>query len=465
MNGGIGIYTKVRFTTITFSTRGLGFRVVFSLSKVGKKVRWEQSKRLLAGSLVALTPSNDMFRTKCIVATVGARPMDLITEDPPKLDLFFAQPEDINLDPTIEYTMIEERTSFFEAVRHVGVSLQKMASEKFPLGKHIVNVDTKIAPPKYITAQPHLNLSSEFKPVTNSKITYDNVDVLANFPNADVDTTLDGSQRAALSHIFKKCVALIQGPPGTGKTHVSVKALKLLTENMTDVDSPIVVACQTNHALDQLLRHASEFVENFIRLGGRSKDTGIVKQRTLYAVRQKERFKAPGGMQHAARMALNKIETDMTELLAPLEYGKDQLTKGFMDLDYYRKSGILTQKQCNVLAKGDDEWATSSSTQNKLPLAQWLDGCLVHNSRTYAPDQLGGIEFEEADLEFEQLKEIEAENVCQDDENGESSTRRCMHILTSPPQTLSHCLAMAYPSSWLSAGSPQTLEMTTSRRC
>lgn len=74
----IGIYSQVRVTAITFSRRGLGIRVVFSLRMVGKKIRWEQSKRLLTGTLVALTPSKpskDMFKDKCIVAVVAARPL------------------------------------------------------------------------------------------------------------------------------------------------------------------------------------------------------------------------------------------------------------------------------------------------------------------------------------------------------------------------------------------------------
>jgi helicase required for RNAi-mediated heterochromatin assembly 1 len=279
--GGIGIYTKVRLTTITFSSRGLGIRVVFSLSRVGKKVRWDQSKRLIAGTLVALTPTKDMFKTACIVATVGARPLDLVREEAPKLDLFFANPEDIDLDPTIEYTMIEERSSFFEAVRHIGVSLQKMSGEEFPLKKHIVGVDARVPPPKYIVDQPKLDLSSVFEPSDGKP--YEEIDVLTDFPKG-AKTSLDRSQQDALAHIFKKRVALIQGPPGTGKTHVSVMALMLLMKNMSPEDPPIVVACQTNHALDQLLRHVAKFDERFIRLGGRSKDTGIVKERTLYKV-------------------------------------------------------------------------------------------------------------------------------------------------------------------------------------
>lgn len=279
--GGIGIYTKVRLTTMTFSTRGLGLRVVFSLSRVGKKIRWNQSKRLTAGTLVALTPTKDMFKTKCIAATVAARPLDLLEEDVPKLDLFFANPDDIDLDPNLEYTMIEERTSFFEAVRHLGVSLQKMSGEEFPLKKHIVGVDNRVDPPQYIIDCPKMNLSSVFEP--SESMSYDEVDVLTDFPKG-AKTSLDRSQQAALWNIFKRRVALIQGPPGTGKTHVSVMALKLLMENMSPEDPPIVVACQTNHALDQLLRHVAEFDEQFIRLGGRSKDDGIVKERTLYKV-------------------------------------------------------------------------------------------------------------------------------------------------------------------------------------
>jgi helicase required for RNAi-mediated heterochromatin assembly 1 len=45
-------------------------------------------------------------------------------------------------------------------------------------------------------------------------------------------------------------LALIQGPPGTGKTYVGLKAVQNLLEN---VPGQIVIACQTNHALDQFL--------------------------------------------------------------------------------------------------------------------------------------------------------------------------------------------------------------------
>jgi helicase required for RNAi-mediated heterochromatin assembly 1 len=45
-------------------------------------------------------------------------------------------------------------------------------------------------------------------------------------------------------------LALVQGPPGTGKTFVGLKAVEILLKNL---GGTIVIACQTNHALDQFL--------------------------------------------------------------------------------------------------------------------------------------------------------------------------------------------------------------------
>jgi helicase required for RNAi-mediated heterochromatin assembly 1 len=127
--GNMGIYEKAHVTANTFSNRGIGIRLNFSLSKVGKNIRWEQSKRLLSGTLVALTPSSDMFQTKCIIAVVAARPLDGLKQNPPTIDLFFARPDEIEIDPQIEFTMVEERASFFEAGRHTMSALQQMMRE------------------------------------------------------------------------------------------------------------------------------------------------------------------------------------------------------------------------------------------------------------------------------------------------------------------------------------------------
>lgn len=193
-------------TTLTFANRGIGVRFVFSLGHVGKQIRWRQSKRLVSGSLVALTPTKDMFKTTCIVAMVAARPIDLVEENPPKIDLFFARPEDIPTDPAIEYTMIEERTSYFEAVRHNMLSLQKMSAEPFPLAQHIIGVETHVKAPVYVKNNPEMNLGVAFESDIPDR--YADVDILKEWPTAP-QTTLDASQLNALRHILSKRVAIV----------------------------------------------------------------------------------------------------------------------------------------------------------------------------------------------------------------------------------------------------------------
>ena len=109
---------------------------------------------------------------------------------------------------------------------------------------------------------------------------FENVNILEDWPDTTT-TGLDKSQSTALKRALTKRFAIIQGPPGTGKTHVSIVALKALLSNMTMGDPPVIVTCQTNHALDQLLRHVAQFEANFVRLGGRSKDQDVIQKRTL----------------------------------------------------------------------------------------------------------------------------------------------------------------------------------------
>jgi hypothetical protein len=68
--------------------------------------------------------------------------------------------------------------------------------------------------------------------------------------------------------------------------------------------------------------------------------------------------------------------------------------------------------------KGDPQWSSSQIyAGDEPPLKQWLGKQLVENKkRSFEPDSFG-YEYEEADLEFEQIKELEAETRAQDDED------------------------------------------------
>ncbi len=85
-----------------------------------------------------------------------------------------------------------------------------------------------------------------------------NVDILRPFPK-NINSTMDKSQLAACQTMLTSRVAIILGPPGTGKTFVSVATLRIMIENLGPDDPPIIVAAQTNHALDQLLNHIHKF--------------------------------------------------------------------------------------------------------------------------------------------------------------------------------------------------------------
>jgi helicase required for RNAi-mediated heterochromatin assembly 1 len=110
-----------------------------------KQIKWKQSKRLLQGTMVAL--SSDMFKTECKIATVVGRGLLLLHQNPPAIELFWGNDEDVVIDPVQseyhssfglrqsnslpEYVMIEAREGYFEASRHVLVAMQKLMTEKY----------------------------------------------------------------------------------------------------------------------------------------------------------------------------------------------------------------------------------------------------------------------------------------------------------------------------------------------
>jgi len=65
------------------------------------------------------------------VATVAARPIAGLEQNPPEIDLFFARSEDLELDSSREWIMIEERSGYYEAERHTLLALQQMARERW----------------------------------------------------------------------------------------------------------------------------------------------------------------------------------------------------------------------------------------------------------------------------------------------------------------------------------------------
>ena len=265
-----------------------------------------------------------------------------------------------------------------------------------------------IQSPEYLTKQPKMDMSTVLTHDTDPSAVFDILDDWSDRYNS----TLDKSQLAALKRILTKRLAIVQGPPGTGKTHVSVMALRVLHANMTQDDPPIIVSAHTNHAVDQLLRHVAEFEPQFIRLGGRSTDLNIIKPRTLYEVKQATtKASAPGGSRASAMGLQRKLTKQICELLSPLTEDDQPLSSQFLcDMS------VISEEQRANLANGAQEWVRSDGSDTvKGDVALWLGQDLIPANRKTLPEDFG-FEVEEQDLEFEQLKEIEAEAINEDED-------------------------------------------------
>jgi helicase required for RNAi-mediated heterochromatin assembly 1 len=173
-----------------------------------------------------------------VLAIVAARPLSALEQNPPEIDLFFARPEDQEIDPMRKWIMVECRSSFFEASKHTLLALQHLMREPFPMSKYLVHVQKEVDPPAYIKHNPYVNLSSLVS--IEEGRDYENVNVLEDWPTTS-SHSLDNSQSRALKRILTSELAIIQGPPGTGKTFVSVVALQIACNNLRKEDAPIIV--------------------------------------------------------------------------------------------------------------------------------------------------------------------------------------------------------------------------------
>ena len=262
-------------------------------------------------------------------------------------------------------------------------------------------------PPPYLAEQPFKDLSLLYPPDHKDFL---NVDIINDWPR-DSPPVLDASQFEALRRILTKQLAIIQGPPGTGKTHVSVVALELLLRNMAPGDPPIILAAHTNHAVDQLLRHVARFEPEFIRLGGMTTDLENIKPRTLFEVRNSTRLANPASAPRVSSHASMKRYTrDMIKLLAPLTDFEQPLSS-----ELFKKYGIISETQFISLQKGAADWVTVDEPgQIQGDIAMWLGTEMIKAESRTLPEDFG-FEVEEADLEFEQLKEMEAESKLDDE--------------------------------------------------
>ncbi|XP_009952265.1 PREDICTED: NFX1-type zinc finger-containing protein 1-like [Leptosomus discolor] len=261
----IRIYFDTRIITPLCSPTGIVYKVQFDIKPL-KFVRWQNSKRLLYGSLICM--SKDHFET-CLFATVSNRDNTDLAHGIVQL-CFNAQSQALlaEVQPSDSFVMVET-TAYFEAYRHVLEGLQEIQEEDIPFQKYIVECDAQVKKPAYLTMDTAYNFAPLMEDPPSDEDTYpdglrrQNVHVLDPKQWLSMETLrLDESQMQALSLALTKELAIIQGPPGTGKTYVGLKIVQALLTNKhvwqsTVQKSPILIVCYTNHALDQFLEGKS----------------------------------------------------------------------------------------------------------------------------------------------------------------------------------------------------------------
>ncbi|ODA84192.1 hypothetical protein RJ55_02710 [Drechmeria coniospora] len=315
-------------------------RVSFSTDNDDSEMLGTAPERLLPGTLVALTPRADGFRTKCLVATVAA-----CSDSGSAVELTWALDTDAVMDPTTIFVMLEPKHGYFEANRHIMLGLQHAAFSASRLDKYI-----------YEPFSGHKDaLILRETPCNRASIP----------PSAE---SLDPSQRDAFNLATSKELTIVQGPPGTGKTFTSLVAIESFVETLKHCEHgkyegtpapPVIIAAQTNHALDKLLDRCMKCgIGSIVRLGGGSTSSTII-ERSLFNLRRKcgsRDGSAEWGTQKRLRRSLRDVITE--GFPAGLLEAKDMLQMGFISHDQYRS-----------LVEGD--WETAEPMEG--PVAIWLD--------------------------------------------------------------------------------------------
>uniref|UniRef100_A0A5F8AFU6 Zinc finger NFX1-type containing 1 n=1 Tax=Macaca mulatta TaxID=9544 RepID=A0A5F8AFU6_MACMU len=428
----IRIYFDTRIITPMCSSSGIVYKVQFD-TKPLKFVRWQNSKRLLYGSLVCM--SKDNFET-FLFATVSNREQEDLCRGIVQL-CFNEQSQQLlaEVQPSDSFLMVET-TAYFEAYRHVLEGLQEVQEEDVPFQRNIVECDSHVKEPRYLL----MGGRYDFTPLIENPsatgeflrnvegLRHPRINVLdpSQWPSKEA-LKLDDSQMEALQFALTRELAIIQGPPGTGKTYVGLKIVQALLTNesvwqISLQKFPILVVCYTNHALDQFLEGIYKCQKtSIVRVGGRS-NSEILKQFTLRELRNKREFRRNLPMH--LRRAYMSIMTQMKESEQELHEGAKTLEctmRGVLREQYLQK--YISPQHWESLMNGpvqDSEWICFQHWKHSMML-EWLGlgvGSFTQSVSPAGPEntaQAEGYEEEEGEEESSLIEIAEEADLIQAD--------------------------------------------------
>ncbi|XP_065567266.1 NFX1-type zinc finger-containing protein 1-like [Artemia franciscana] len=275
-----------------------------------KKIAWENSKRLLPGSLLCL--SKDDFKT-FLLATVAKRDPELLTKEG-AIDIRLENVTNFKSHMTGSF-ILAESSVYFEVYRNVLRVLQQIRDDNLPMKELVLGKEVEEELPLYLhslkeMSYTYYDLSMFSTRDSMSAELLKDVDILKlDQVLIPENLGLDLSQFQALKAALTQKLAIIHGPPGTGKTFIGLKALEVLLVNkevweskniFVNTTGPILIVCYTNHALDQFVEGALKFTGRIVRIGGRSKSE-VVNRCSLFELRKKHRGDVFRSNNHSAK--------------------------------------------------------------------------------------------------------------------------------------------------------------------
>ncbi|KAF6831007.1 dead box helicase [Colletotrichum musicola] len=365
------IYTEVFVSGINIIRLGIMVRVTFSATRARSLVNWSASQRLVPGTVVALSPVSDNFEATCVVGVVAGRYDETIpnTITPPPIDLEICNSQLVSglMEPDQEYVMIEARSNYYEAVRHVMEGLKQAAQARSPLDKYLFQGVIKVGCAAFLPCSYRsLDISALHPGNASNSVPLRVPSRGESIEHIQSQAKLDKWQMLALRRMVTKELAMVQGPPGTGKTHTSMAALRVLL-SVHPNDIPIIITAQKNDTVDELLMSLRKLDISFIRLGGQAKSAAI-SARNLYNLRtssrdktwKRDRFQQQlDGMKSQVKLLVNRcFPPFQQQLLMP---------RHLLDV------GLITAAQCDsIMGAWEGTLDKIGGEIRRHPLGPWL---------------------------------------------------------------------------------------------
>ncbi|XP_075068955.1 NFX1-type zinc finger-containing protein 1-like isoform X2 [Mixophyes fleayi] len=387
----IRIYFNTQILFPVCTNAGIVHQVKFNTENL-KQVRWEISRRLLYGSLVCL--SKDNFKNM-LFATVADRNVSDLQNG--VITLKFTDESRLEL---AQYTLLDafmmiEATAYFEAFRHVLEGLKEMVESEIPFQNYIVHCSTTMSPPLYLSQnQTGYALEKLIKTGSSTEKQFSNRGESQNmfmsrkFEVLDFSTwpteeelQLDRSQFRAFQMALTSELSIIQGPPGAGKTYVGLKIVYALLVNSglwKQGQSPILIVCYTNHALDQFLEGILKYLKcTIVRVGSRS-NSEILKECSLSNIRRKKSHQNLPGYMRAMHAELLDEKKDIENNLTKKAILLQNITKGIIHEDILEQYMPLHHFQCLMSQKKYLEYDTA--TQVTSMIVEWLGTSTIYRN-------------------------------------------------------------------------------------